>query len=109
MASHALSDQISDRLWRARKRTRRAMHHGRTAVADALDSAAMNFSAGAEHMADAARATSDRMEASARWVRTTSGREVWRSIKAVIKAHPTRTAVGAVVVGMVVARAFRHR
>jgi hypothetical protein len=49
------------------------------------------------------------MEASAKWVRTTSGRDLVRKVKAMMRAHPGRTAVGAVAMGLVVARAFRHR
>ena len=109
MASHTMTDQFADTFRRVRKRSSTAMRHGRTAVADTLDSAATRVDAGGKQIAAAAHATSDRMEASAKWVRTTSGRDLVRKVTAMIRAHPGRTAVGAVALGLVAARAIRHR
>ncbi len=50
-----------------------------------------------------------RMEASAKWVRTTNGRDLIRAVKAMIKAHPVRTVVGVLAVGVMTARALRRR
>lgn len=79
----------------------------RGAVADGIDSVASRISTGGAHVADGARAAADKMESSATWLRDTSGRDMLNSFEAMVKAHPGRTVVGAVVLGFLAGRMIR--
>ncbi len=109
MTLHNLTDALKDDLSHAQEKSARGLRTGRAAVADAIDSAASRVHAGAEHVSDAARATTDRMEASATWIRETSGRDLLDDLEGMVRAHPVRTVVGAVVVGFLAGRMLRAR
>lgn len=109
MSRSTMADTLDDELTRVHEKSARALRTGRTAVADVIDSAAAKVNAGAERVSDVARATSERLGASASWIRDTSGRDLLDDFHAMVRAHPGRTVVGAVVVGFLVGRWLRGR
>ncbi len=109
MSLHTVADRLDEDLADLRAKSRNAARTGRTTVADALDSAASRVSAGAEHLSEAARTATERLGASAEWVRTTSGRDLADGFHRMVRAHPARVVVGAIVVGFLVGRMFRAK
>ncbi|HUG27433.1 MAG TPA: hypothetical protein VMK53_03980 [Gemmatimonadales bacterium] len=79
----------------------------RGAVADGIDSVANSITTGGEHVADGARSAAHKMESSANWLRDTSGKDIANSFEKMVKEHPGRTLVGAVVVGFLAGRMVR--
>lgn len=108
MTLHDLTDSIKDDLSHAQEKSARVLRTGRTTVADAIDSAASRVQAGAEHVSDAARAATERMEASATYIRDTSGRDLLDDLEGMVRRHPVRTVVGAVVIGFLAGRMLRR-
>jgi hypothetical protein len=96
-----------DGMARAQDKSIDAIRAGRSAVADGLDAAASRVSAGGEHVNDAARATAGKMGNSARWLRDTSPGDMVSDFEAMVKKHPGRTVVGAIVLGFLAGRMFR--
>lgn len=108
MTTRARPHTSGDGVSRAQDQALDSLNAGRTALADGIDSAAARVTAGAEHVSEAARATADRMGASASWLRETSARDVLADFEAIVKAHPGRTLLGAVVLGFVAGRMLRR-
>lgn len=79
----------------------------RGAVADGIDSVANSITTGGEHVADGARSAAHKMESSASWLRDTSGSDIAHSFEKMVKEHPGRTLIGAVVVGFLAGRMVR--
>lgn len=107
MTSPAMPGTSSDGMSRAPDQSFEGFRTGRNAVADGIDSVASRVTAGGEHVADGARAAADKMGASATWLRDTSGRDVVNSFEAMVRAHPGRTVLGAVVLGFLAGRMLR--
>lgn len=107
MTSSAIPGNFGDATSPLHDNTAAASRTGRNAVADGIDSVASRLSAGGEHVAEGARAAADKMEGSATWLRNTSGRDVITSFETMVKEHPGRTVIGAVVVGFLVGRMLR--
>lgn len=107
MTSPAFPGNFGDATSPLQDKAAAAVRTGRNAVADGIDSVASRLSAGGEHVADGARAAAEKMGSSATWLRDTSGRDMINSFENMVKAHPGRTVVGAVVVGFLVGRMLR--
>lgn len=95
------------RMGRLRSPEARALRTGRRRVADAIDSAASRVHAGGERVSRAARTASERITSSASWVREISGQGLREDIGRMVRAHPARTVIGALVVGFLAGRMFR--
>ncbi len=85
-----------------------AFKSGRTATADMLDGAASRIGSSGDSMAHAAHATADRLASSATYVRDNGAKAMVGDIESMIKAHPGKFLIGAVVVGFLAGRAFRR-
>ena len=90
---------------------------GRTATANVLDAAADKITAGGDRVASASHAAadriasvshaaSDRIGSAASYVRVNNGKDMVGDIESLIKAHPGKFVVGAVVLGFLAGRAF---
>lgn len=108
MSSATLSSTIADASSRVQEKASDAFRAGRTATADGLDSVAHGIDAGAERVSDVAHRTADSLENSAKYVRKNDGRAMAGDIESLIKAHPGKALLGAVVLGFMVGRAFRR-
>ena len=104
----SLSTSIADASARVQEKAADAFRVGRTATADALDSTAARINAGGERVADVAHSTADKLGATAHYVRENGPREMVTDIESLIKAHPGKVVIGAVVLGFLAGRAFRR-
>jgi hypothetical protein len=85
-----------------------ALHRGRLAIADGLEGAAARLNDGGERMADAAHAAADKLDTSASYLRKNDRGAILDDVRSVIKAHPGKVVLGAVVIGFLAGRAFRR-
>ena len=108
MATTTLSTQLQDGAMRAQDIAGEAFKSGRTATADMLDGAASRIKSGGDSIDHAAHATADRLGASATYMRENGARAMVGDIESMIKAHPGKFMIGAVVVGFLAGRAFRR-
>ena len=128
MATPSLTANISDGVDRAEEKASELFRAGRTATANVLDSAADKISvagdraasashsagdriASASHAAgdritSASRSASDSLGSAASYVRVNNGKEMVSDIQSLIKAHPGKFVLGAVVLGFLAGRAF---
>jgi hypothetical protein len=104
----AISSQISDASSRVQENVSDALHNGRIAIADGLDGAAARIGNGGDRVAGAAHAAADKLEGSARYVRKNTGRAMLRDVQDIVKAHPGKFVLGAVVLGFLAGRTFRR-
>lgn len=108
MAMPTPSTTLHDGAVRAENAVNDAFKTGRIATADMLDSAASRLHAGTDSASHAGHAAADRMTNSASYVRDKGARAMVGDIEAMIKAHPGKFLIGAVVVGFLAGRAFRR-
>jgi ElaB/YqjD/DUF883 family membrane-anchored ribosome-binding protein len=109
MSLHTVAERLEEDLSQVRDKSRRAVEAGRTKVADALDSAASKVSSGADHVSEAARTATERLGASAEWVRTTSGQDLADGFRRMVQEHPARVMLGAIAVGFLIGRMSRAK
>ena len=76
-----------------------AFRAGRVATADGLDSAASSLNAGADRVTDLAHSTADSLGASAKYVRKHDSSAMVHDVESLIKAHPGKALLTAVVLG----------
>ena len=106
MASSTHGTNLQDSAMRAQDIAADAFRTGRIATADALEGAASRVNAGTDSLAHAGHATADRLDASATYVREHGAKAMIGDIESMIKAHPGKFLIGAVVVGFLAGRAF---
>lgn len=105
--SHAtLSSSLADASTRLQEKASDAFRAGRTATADSLDSAASNLNEGGDRIAEFAHSTASTLGASAKYVRKHDSRDMVNDIESLIKAHPGKALLTAVVLGFFAGRAF---
>lgn len=108
MASSTIGTNLQDSAMRAQDIASDLFRTGRSATADALESAAIRMNAGTDSLAHAGHATADRLDASATYMRENGAKAMVGDIESMIKAHPGKFLLGAVVVGFLAGRAFRR-
>ncbi len=108
MSSATLSSTIADASSRVSEQASEAFRAGRGATADGLDAVAHGMNAGGDRVAEVAHRTADSLEASAKYVRKADGRAMVGDIESLIKAHPGKALLGAVILGFMAGRAFRR-
>ena len=128
MATPSLTATISDATDRAEEKASEVFRAGRTATANALDAAADKITAGGDRVASASHSAgdriasashvvgdriaaashtaSDRLGSAASYVRVNNGKDMVSDIESLIKAHPGKFLIGAVVLGFLAGRAF---
>lgn len=108
MTHAAIPSHLADASSRIQEKASGALHAGRLAVADGLDGAAARLSGGGDRVADAAHAAADKLEVSASYVRKNNRGAILRDVQDIIKAHPGKVVLGAVVLGFLAGRTFRR-
>lgn len=108
MTNAAIPSHLTDTSSRIQEKASGALHTGRIAIADGLDGAAARLDAGADRVASAAHAAADKLEVSASYVRKNNGRTMLRDAQDIIKAHPVKVVLGAVVLGFLAGRTVRR-
>jgi len=108
VSAATLSSNIAHASSRAQNKAADAFNAGRIATADGLDAAASGLNAGADRVADLAHSTADSLKSSAKYVRRHDGGRMVDDIASLIKAHPGKALLGAVILGFVAGRAFRR-
>jgi hypothetical protein len=103
-----LTNSLADAASRAQDKATDAFRAGRTATADGLDTAAAKIAAGGDRVAEMAHSTADSLGSGAKYVRNNGGREMVGDIESLIKAHPGKALLGAIVLGFFAGRAFRR-
>ena len=128
MATPSLTASLADATERAEEKASDMFRTGRTATANALDTAADKITAGGDRVASASHAfgdrvsaashtagdriaaashtASDRLGSAASYVRVNNGKDMVGDIESLIKAHPGKFLIGAVVLGFLAGRAF---
>lgn len=128
MATPSLTATLADATDRAEEKATDMFRAGRTATANALDAAAEKVMAGGDRVASASHSAgdriaaashaagdriasatltaSDRLGSAASYVRVNNGKDMVGDIESLIKAHPGKFVVGAVVLGFLAGRAF---
>lgn len=76
-------------------------------AASALDGAARKIHQGADSISHIAHETGNRIDASARYMREHDTTEMLDDMRDMVRAHPGKTLLAAVAVGLLVGRAFR--
>jgi hypothetical protein len=104
MSTATLTKNLSD----VSSHVSEAFHDGRIATADILDSAAAGVKSGGDRVADVAHATADSLGASAKYVRRNDGHDMVGDFESLIRKHPGKALLGAVVVGFFAGRMFRR-
>jgi len=106
MSQATLSSTLADASSRIQEKASDAFHTGRIATADSLDSAAASINAGGDRVAEFAHDTADTLGASAKYVRKHDSQDMVHDIESLVKAHPGKALLGAVVLGFFAGRAF---
>lgn len=106
MSNATLSSSLADASSRIQEKASDAFHTGRIATADSLDSAAASINAGGDRVAEFAHDTADTLGSSAKYVRKHDSRDMVHDIESLVKAHPGKALLGAVVLGFFAGRAF---
>jgi hypothetical protein len=101
-----MPSSLTDPASRVQDKASDAMRAGRTAAADGLDGAANRLHTGGDRVADAAHSAADKLGASASYMRNKDGAAILRDIGNIVKEHPGKVLLGAVVVGFLAGRAF---
>lgn len=79
----------------------------RDSAASALDGAARKLHQGADSISHLAHETGNRIDASARYVRDHDAKQMLDDVRETVRAHPGKSLVAALAVGLLVGRAFR--
>ena len=108
MTNDANPSYLADGSSRTPEKASGALHSGRIAVADGLDSAAARLNDGGDRVAGAAHDAADKLEVSASYVRKNNRGAMLRDMQDIVKAHPGKVVLGAVVLGFLAGRAFRR-
>ncbi|MBI3789513.1 MAG: hypothetical protein HY275_01370 [Gemmatimonadetes bacterium] len=106
MATPTTSTNLQDGAHRAQDMASDAFRTGRTATADMLDGAASKLTSGSDKMADAGHGMADRLGASASYVRDNGAKAMLADMETLVKAHPGKFLLGAIVVGFLAGRAL---
>ena len=106
MSQSTLSSSLADASSRIQEKASDAFHTGRIATADGLDSAAESINTGGDRVTEFARSTADTLGASAKYIRKHDSHDMVHDIESLVKAHPGKALLGAVVVGFFAGRAF---
>jgi hypothetical protein len=106
VSTATLSSSIADASSRIQEKASDAFRAGRVATADSLDSAAASLNAGGDRVADLAHSTADSLGASAKYVRKHDSRDMVHDIESLVRAHPGKALLGAVILGFFAGRAF---
>ncbi len=106
MSQATLSSSLADASSRIQEKASDAFHTGRIATADSLDSAAASINAGGDRVAEFAHSTADTLGSSAKYVRKHDSRDMVHDIESLVKAHPGKALLGALVLGFFAGRAF---
>jgi ElaB/YqjD/DUF883 family membrane-anchored ribosome-binding protein len=106
VSSASLSSSLSDASSRIQEKASDAFRTGRIATADGLDSAAAGINAGGDRVAELARSTADSLGATAKYVRKHDSRDMVHDIESLVRAHPGKALLGAVILGFFAGRAF---
>jgi len=104
----SIPSHLADASSRLQDKASGALHNGRIAVADGLDGAAARLNDGGDRVAGAAHDAADKLEVSANYVRKNNRGAMLRDMQDIVKAHPGKVVIGAVVLGFLAGRAFRR-
>jgi hypothetical protein len=109
VVTHAANpSHLADAASRAQEKASGALHSGRLAIADGLDGAAARLNDSGDRVAGAAHDAADKLEVSASYVRKHNRGAMLRDMQDIIKAHPGKVVLGAVVLGFLAGRTFRR-
>jgi hypothetical protein len=108
VSSATLSSSIADVTSRIQDTAGDAFRAGRTATADTLEGAAAGISAGGERVNAVAQSAAETLGAGAKYVRKHDGRDMVDDIESLIKRHPGKALIGALVLGFFAGRAIRR-
>ena len=108
MSTTTITDNVASTAARMQDKASDAFRTGRTATADGLEGAASRIAAGGDRIAEAAHSTADSLGTGANYIRTNGPREMANDIESIIKAHPGKALLGAVILGFFAGRAFRR-
>lgn len=108
MTNAAIPSQPADASSRVQEKASGALHSGRIAIADGLDGAAARLNESGDRVAGAAHDAADKLEVSASYVRKNDRNAMLRDMQDIVKAHPGKVVLGAVVLGFLAGRAFRR-
>lgn len=84
-----------------------AAQNARTTAASGLEGAARKLQRGADGLSRAAQGAGERIDASARYVREHDASEMMDDMNEVIRAHPGKSMIAALTIGVLLGRAFR--
>jgi hypothetical protein len=108
VSTATLSSSLADVTNRIQDTAAEAFRAGRTNTADGLDATAAQLNAGGDRIAAVAHASADSLGSSAKYLRKHDGDDMVRDLESLIKAHPGKALISAVVLGFVAGRAFRR-
>ena len=117
-ASGDLSSRIKDKASEIGASAGEALHSGRIAAADSLDSASQGLHANADSLGRAAHSAADsvsrvghqaadKIDATAQYVRSHSAKALVADIENFVKENPGKSLLAAVVLGFVVGRVIK--
>lgn len=106
MSNATLSASIADASSRIQEKASDAFRAGRIATAEGLDTAASGINAGTDRVTDLAHSAADSLGASARYARKHGSRDMVHDVESLIKAHPGKALLTAVVLGFLAGRTF---
>ncbi|HVH40341.1 MAG TPA: hypothetical protein VM764_09965 [Gemmatimonadaceae bacterium] len=106
-----IKEEATEAMERASKKVDSMVSQGagtaRTTTASALDGAARRLHTSADGLSQFAHKTGDKIDAGARYVREHEPREMMDDMSEMVRAHPGRSMVAALTVGLLLGRAFR--
>lgn len=108
MAATTLTSNVSDATARVQEKASDAFRTGRMATADVLDATAARINKGGDKVAEVAHSTAEKLTHSAEYMREHDAKAMVGDIESLIKAHPGKFLVGALVFGFLAGRAFRR-
>ena len=108
MSTATLTNTLADASSRAIDKASDAFRACRVATADTLDATAKRVNAAGESVADAAHSAADSMHSTAKYVRKNDAREMVGDVETLIRRHPGKALLGAVILGFFAGRAFRR-
>ena len=108
MSAESLSHKVADASSHVQAKSAAAFRAGRIATADGLDAAAAGFNSGGDSVAEFAHSTADTLKASAKYVRKHDGGRMMDDVAEIIREHPGKALLGAVLVGFFAGRALRR-
>jgi ElaB/YqjD/DUF883 family membrane-anchored ribosome-binding protein len=99
--------EMKERVGEAASRAKDKFDDARQPVVDKLHDAADKVREHADRISGAAEGAADRLDASAKYIKSLDARRMAKDLVGVIKKHPAQSLLIAGVVGFLVARAFR--